>query len=59
MDIPLADAYILKPQDTTFVDITIPFPVIIKPNFGDSSFGITQGLTMRSTCFNKGLRIAK
>ena len=42
MDIPVADAYVLKPQDTTFVDITIPFPVIIKPNFGDSSFGITQ-----------------
>jgi D-alanine-D-alanine ligase len=42
MDIPVAAAYVLKPQDTTFVDITIPFPVIIKPNFGDSSFGITQ-----------------
>ena len=48
MDIPVADAYILKPQDTTFVDITIPFPVIIKPNFGDSSFGITQN----SVCYS-------
>ena len=42
MDIPIANAYIVKPEDTTFIDITIPFPVIIKPNFGDSSFGITK-----------------
>jgi D-alanine-D-alanine ligase len=42
MDIPVANAYIVKPEDTTFIDITIPFPVIIKPNFGDSSFGITR-----------------
>jgi D-alanine-D-alanine ligase len=48
MDVPVADAYILKPQDTTFVDITIPFPVIVKPNFGDSSFGITQ----HSVCYS-------
>lgn len=48
MDIPVAAAYVLKPQDTTFVDITIPFPVIIKPNFGDSSFGITQ----HSVCYS-------
>jgi len=42
MDIPVAAAYIVKPEDTAFIDITIPFPVIIKPNFGDSSFGITR-----------------
>ena len=42
MDIPVADAYIVKSQDTMFIDINIPFPVIIKPNVGDSSFGITQ-----------------
>jgi D-alanine-D-alanine ligase len=48
MDIPVAEANFLKPQDTTFVDITIPFPVIIKPNFGDSSFGITQN----SVCYS-------
>ncbi len=42
MDIPVADAYIVKPQDTTYIDINIPFPVIIKPNVGDSSFGITR-----------------
>ena len=48
MDIPVADAYIVKPEDTSFIDITIPFPVIIKPNYGDSSFGITQS----SVCNN-------
>ncbi len=48
MDIPVANAYIVKPEDTTFIDITIPFPVIIKPNFGDSSFGITSS----SVCNN-------
>ena len=48
MDIPVANAYIVKPEDTTFIDITIPFPVIIKPNFGDSSFGITRS----SVCNN-------
>lgn len=42
MDIPVADAYIVNPENTTFIDIAIPFPVIIKPNYGDSSFGITQ-----------------
>jgi D-alanine-D-alanine ligase len=48
LDIPVADAYVIKPEDTTFIDIAIPFPVIIKPNFGDSSFGITQ----ESICTN-------
>lgn len=48
MDIPVANAYIVKPEDTTFIDITIPFPVIIKPNFGDSSFGITRNCV----CYN-------
>jgi D-alanine-D-alanine ligase len=48
MDIPVANAYIVKPEDTTFIDITIPFPVIIKPIFGDSSFGITQNCV----CYN-------
>ena len=48
MDIPVADAYIVSPESTTYIDINIPFPVIIKPNFGDSSFGITQS----SVCTN-------
>ncbi|MBE0461443.1 MAG: methyltransferase domain-containing protein [Candidatus Aminicenantes bacterium] len=41
MGIPVADAFLIKPEDTTF-NLPIEFPVIVKPNFGDSSFGITQ-----------------
>tara|TARA_R110002049_G_scaffold2743_5_gene21194 strand:- start:86607 stop:88553 length:1947 start_codon:yes stop_codon:yes gene_type:complete len=42
LDIPVANAFVIKPEDTTFIDINISFPVIIKPNFGDSSCGITS-----------------
>jgi D-alanine-D-alanine ligase len=31
----------MNPSDS-IVDLPFPFPVILKPNFGDSSFGITQ-----------------
>ena len=48
MDIPVPDAYLVKPDDTVFIEITIPFPVIIKPNYGDSSFGITRS----SVCYD-------
>jgi len=41
MDIPVADAFYIKPEDNIF-EMNIEFPVIAKPNFGDSSFGITQ-----------------
>ena len=41
MQIPVPDAVFIKPEDTTF-ELPIDFPVIAKPNFGDSSFGITQ-----------------
>ena len=41
MGIPVADAYMVNPDDTTFIEVAIQFPVIIKPNMGDSSFGIT------------------
>lgn len=41
MGIPVPDAFFIKPEDITF-ELTFPFPVIVKPNFGDSSFGITQ-----------------
>lgn len=41
MEIPTPLAFFVKPEDTTF-DIPFGFPVIVKPNFGDSSFGITQ-----------------
>jgi len=41
MEIPVPEAFFIKPEDTTF-DLPFSFPVIVKPNFGDSSFGITQ-----------------
>jgi D-alanine-D-alanine ligase len=41
MDIPVADAFFIKAEDSTF-ELSFGFPVIVKPNLGDSSFGITQ-----------------
>ncbi|MBU0478783.1 methyltransferase domain-containing protein [bacterium] len=41
MDIPVPTAFFIKPEDTAF-ELPFGFPVIVKPNFGDSSFGITQ-----------------
>jgi D-alanine-D-alanine ligase len=41
MDIPVADALYINPVDNV-IELNIEFPVIAKPNFGDSSFGITQ-----------------
>ena len=41
MGIPVPAAIFIKPEDTTF-ELPFNFPVIVKPNFGDSSFGITQ-----------------
>lgn len=47
MDIPVPEAFFIKPEDATF-QLPFDFPVIVKPNFGDSSFGITQN----SVCYN-------
>ncbi|OGJ89600.1 MAG: D-alanine--D-alanine ligase [Candidatus Raymondbacteria bacterium RifOxyA12_full_50_37] len=41
MAIPTPKAFFIKPDDIIF-ELAIEFPVIVKPNFGDSSFGITQ-----------------
>ena len=41
MNIPVPEAIYLRPEDKVF-DLPLYFPVIVKPNFGDSSFGITQ-----------------
>jgi D-alanine-D-alanine ligase len=41
MGIPTPEALFIKPEDATF-ELPFGFPVITKPNFGDSSFGITQ-----------------
>jgi len=41
MDIPVARAFYIKPGENVF-EVNISFPAIVKPNFGDGSFGITQ-----------------
>lgn len=41
MRISSPDAFFVKPDNTTF-EIPFKFPVLVKPNFGDSSFGITR-----------------
>ncbi|ATZ61546.2 MAG: methyltransferase domain-containing protein [Methanosarcinales archaeon Met12] len=41
MWIPVPEAFLIKSKDATF-ELPFEFPVIVKPNFGDSSFGITQ-----------------
>ncbi|MDH5718113.1 MAG: methyltransferase domain-containing protein [Spirochaetia bacterium] len=48
MDIPTPQAFFINPDVTNFFEVQIDFPVIVKPNFGDSSFGITQ----KSVCRN-------
>ncbi|TFH43286.1 MAG: D-alanine--D-alanine ligase, partial [Chrysiogenales bacterium] len=47
MGIPVAMAIFIKPEDNAF-DLPFGFPVIVKPNMGDSSFGINQ----RSVAYN-------
>lgn len=42
MDIPVPKAFVIKPENTVYIELLTDFPVIVKPNFGDSSFGITQ-----------------
>ena len=41
MSIPVPGAFFIKPEDTSF-ELPFNFPVLVKPNFGDSSLGITQ-----------------
>jgi D-alanine-D-alanine ligase len=47
MGIAVPEGMLVKAEDTMF-DLPVPFPVIVKPNFGDSSFGIIQ----RSVVYN-------
>lgn len=47
MDIPVPYAFFIKAEDTNFIEIPVDFPVIVKPNYGDSSFGITR----HSVCY--------
>ena len=41
MEIPVPEAFLIVPTDSAF-ELPFRFPVITKPNFGDSSFGITE-----------------
>ena len=41
IDVPVADAFVIT-ADSNLYELNISFPMIAKPNFGDSSFGITQ-----------------
>jgi D-alanine-D-alanine ligase len=41
MEIPVPEAFFVRPEDSAF-EVPFGFPAIVKPNFGDSSFGITQ-----------------
>ncbi|MBU1863072.1 MAG: methyltransferase domain-containing protein [Candidatus Omnitrophica bacterium] len=42
MGIPVPQAFLINSENVAFIDFPIEFPVLVKPNFGDSSFGITQ-----------------
>ena len=48
MDIPVPAAFNVLPEDSTFISLPIELPVIVKPNFGDSSVGIN----VKSICHN-------
>ena len=55
MDIPVPKAFFIRADDTNFIELQIAFPVIVKPNFGDSSLGISQD----SVCYDiRGLESA-
>lgn len=41
IDVEVANAFLIT-ADAKLFELNIPFPVIAKPNFGDSSFGITK-----------------
>ncbi len=41
MGVGVAEAFFIKPEDNVY-ELKISFPVLVKPNFGDSSLGITQ-----------------
>ena len=48
MDVPVPDAFTVAPEEVTFISLPLEFPVIVKPNCGDSSFGIT----VDSVCYD-------
>ena len=48
MDIPVPAAFSVAPEEVAFIAKPIDFPVIVKPNYGDSSVGIT----VDSVCYD-------
>jgi D-alanine-D-alanine ligase len=48
LDVPVPAAFTVMPEDTAFINLPLEFPLIVKPNFGDSSVGIT----IDSVCYN-------
>lgn len=46
MGVPVPEAVLVDSADT-IVELPFPFPVILKPNYGDSSFGITADSVAR------------
>lgn len=47
MGVAVPKAFFVRPNDSIF-ELPIEFPLLIKPNFGDSSFGITQKSLVRN-----------
>ena len=41
LGVPVAEGIVIKEEDVLF-EVPMQFPVIVKPNFGDSSFGLNQ-----------------
>ncbi len=41
LEIPVPEAVFIKPEEK-IIDLPLYFPAIVKPNYGDSSYGITQ-----------------
>ncbi|MDK2832355.1 MAG: D-alanine-D-alanine ligase [Methanolobus sp.] len=41
LGVPVPEGIVVKGEDTLF-ELPMDFPVIVKPNFGDSSFGLNQ-----------------
>jgi len=48
LDVPVPAAFTVMPEDTAFISLPLAFPLIVKPNFGDSSVGIT----VDSVCYD-------
>lgn len=48
MQIPVPAAFSVSPEEPTFITSPLEFPVIVKPNFGDSRVGITAD----NVCYN-------